>query len=146
MLPPGYGFSDLLLIVKIADQIRDAFKNSPDEFQALSREVENLKSKVEELAQRVPKDEHNINGKSQCAELISESKKLLDKLNAQLEKFKSLATDKKSPWDKLLFQNKETQKLREQMRTLTTSIRDFRIETILQQADSIRFVNSSHYL
>ncbi|KAA6411490.1 MAG: hypothetical protein FRX48_04770 [Lasallia pustulata] len=135
--PPGYGLADLILIFKIADQIRDALKNSPDEFQALSREVETLKSTVEKLAQRVPKDEHNINGKSQSAELISESIKLLEKLNAQLEKFKSLATDKKSPWDKLLFQNKETQKLREQMRIHTTSIRDFRIEAIQQQTDSI---------
>ena len=143
--PPGYGLSDLALIIRIASRIHDAYKNSPGEFQALSREVETLKSTVEEFARRFPNDERNGNRKSQPEELISEAKELLERLDERLDKYKSLATEKKLPFDRLLFGTGKTQKLRERMKTLTSFIRGFQIETILQQTNNIRYVDSSHY-
>ena len=142
MVPPGYGLSDLALIIKIADRIYDAYKNSPGEFQALARDAETLKSTVKDFRARFPDDGHNGNGESQPAKLILESKEVLEKLEARLEKYKSLATDKKSTVDRLRFDDGELRRLRERMRTLASSIQGLRVEVILQQSDSIRFVYS----
>lgn len=146
MIPPGYGFSDVVLITTIANRIYHAYKDSPGEFKALSGEVETLKSTLEVFARRFCDVEHNGSVKCQPVELVLESKELLEKLDALLEKYKGLATDnRKLSFDKLLFGSEDTKKLRERMKNLTSDIQGFRIETILQQTDSIRFVNSSPY-
>lgn len=138
MVTPGYGLSDVALIIGIAERIYTTFKDSPGQFQDLSREVTTFKSRISEFRQRFP-NEQNGNCETQSGRLILESKEVLKKLDAHLENFKSLATDKKSPSDRLLFGRGDTRKLRERLRNLGSSIQGLQIEILLQQNDNIGF-------
>lgn len=140
MVPPGYGLSDLALIIGIADRIYTTYKDSPGQFQDLSREVGILKSRVEEFALRFPTDEQNSNASTQPGRLILETKDLLKTLETRLQKFKSLATDQQSLFDRLLFE-RSTKKLGEGLKNLASLIQGYQVDAILQQTDRIRFVN-----
>lgn len=137
MLSPGYGLSDLALIINTANRIYDKYKGSPGQFQDVSREVGILKSRVEDFALRVPTGEHNSSTSTQPGRLILETKELLTTVETRLEKFKSLATDKKSVSDRFLF---DGDTLRERLRNAVSAIQGCQVEVILKQTDCIRFV------
>ena len=146
VISPGYGISDIAFIISIASKIHNAYKDAPGEFQALSVEVKILQSALEEFAQRLQDGQLNDETKVRAANLLSDSGTVLENLNSLLKRYKSLATDSKSPFDRMLFGKKDTQKLRERMRFFAAAIQGLQTETLLWKTDTIRFLVSSHHL
>ena len=126
MVAPGYGANDLALIVKIIHKIYHTYTTSPDHFRALSQECLMLETAIKQAIRSAPNEQLREDQQVQFSCLMASSKEILQKLYDVLEKYNTLATNKYSVRDRLLFITVDVDDLRARMHSQATSLQGFR--------------------
>ncbi|KAI9716466.1 MAG: hypothetical protein M1812_005361 [Candelaria pacifica] len=136
--PPGYGGNDLALIVKIAWQLKEVYKHSPDHFQTLSREGLSLEIAIKQAIKSSPKDQLSDERQAQLAHLIGTTRKLLQRLDEVLQRYGSLGTNDYSKVDRILFGKEDVKHLQEQIHSHIAALHSFRTDVIGTQVTEIK--------
>jgi hypothetical protein len=145
----SFGAREVVLVGQIAYRIYGTYKKSPHEFQALAREALTLetalKTAVDEAEKTFPNDQPSTQYQTRLAYLAVGAKDLLNELDVLLKKYDSLATNKYSAWDRLLFGKEDVETLRARMAFHVAAIHGFQTDMVKLRTNDIGYVYLSPF-
>ncbi len=119
----GGSASDIFFCVQLARKVWKGCREAPDDFRAVSTEVASLHLVLNEA--RETANDLSESKREDLRRLINGCKSVLQELEALLERYKSLGTQSRRPWDRLRWGNGQVKDIRQRLISSTASLTSF---------------------
>ena len=122
----GFGIGDILTISGLAATVYSAYKDAPDDYKHISKEVRSLQTIVDEAAKYFEDTVLSNSKQLEGQEALQNCQSVLEDLNSLIEKYKSLAsTNKMQVFKRVKLGTEDITNLRARLTSTTISLSNF---------------------
>ncbi|MCJ1313029.1 hypothetical protein MMC25_006705 [Agyrium rufum] len=123
----GVGIGDVIAVSTLAWTIYKSCKNASGDFQNLASEVVSLHVVLKETEELIAESTPTSNQKTQIGHLADGCRKVLEDLEALLNKYRSLGTKSQRTWDRLKWGSEDIANIRTRLISNTTMISAYNV-------------------
>ncbi|KAF4632226.1 hypothetical protein G7Y89_g5909 [Cudoniella acicularis] len=128
----GFGIGDFLAVIDLATRIQREFANAPEQFKAISNELESLKVLLNDITDYLPTltEDNSTEEAEKLNIILASAQAVLKDLDALLVKYGSLETIRgtsrtKRIWQRLRFDSKDVSELRDRITSNVLMLQTF---------------------
>lgn len=108
----GYSAGDFVLCAQLAHRVWKECRGAPEDFRAVSTEVDSLRLVLNEVQDAVQDRDLSLAKQQDLKKLVEACTEVLQELQGLLAKYKSLATQSKRTWDRLRWSKDHVESIR----------------------------------